>query len=509
MSVLVGGAGETGGIGPVLTATISANTETYTFNPAKVSGYSAGKTTATLIINNGIYLYSNSISTPALTVSGWSTGDTVYIVNNGFIIGRGGDGGKYNPASKGSIAATSGGDAISLANNITLFNNGFIAGGGGGGGASNLGNGGGGGGGAGGGYGGAVVASTGNSNLLAYTVGGPGTVTANIFVQSSNQNLGSGANGSINGTGGGLDSNTAYVSVNGVKLTSPTVANPTVQTSGPRGHNLYVINPSDMSIQSITNFDTAAAGTGNYVNGLLPALQSVAIGKLIALYSYDSCSMDSTTKNYLINNYGDVNVVNSTVPTTWSNQRYSELFISIRGAASGTAVHQITANTLSKATINTTANVVSTGFSTNGTVAPGGVGGTIGNPGANGSIVSSGDSWGSGGGGGRILPGVGGLGGLDGSDIKGLGGSAGGGGGGATGQTSGANGGSGGSSNAQGNDGVAGISAEGGGGGGGWGAAGGKGSIPESLPGNGGKCIVLNGKKVILANPGTLYGAIS
>jgi hypothetical protein len=335
------------------------------------------------------------------------------------------------------------------------------------------------------------------------SVGGSST----IFVQSTNFNLGTGTDGSLTGPGGGLDANSVYIAINGSVITRPPVANTLVATT-PRGHTLYVINPVNMTVVSANNFDTYYAGKSDYPGGLLPALSNVTNGMVVALYSFDACSMDTTTKDYLINNYGDRTVIEPSLPQIWSKQRYSEVFISIKGAAPGTAVHLLTANTLSKALINTTVSVVATGFTPSGSSGAGGLGGSLGQTGTNGTIATNGDTWGSGGGGGRVFPGTGGQGGRDGIDVKGFGGTAGGGGGGATGQTSGANGGSGGSADAVGGNAVQGTSPDGAGGGGGWGASGGNG-CSTSAPGAGGKCVALNGKKIIIANPGVLYGVIS
>lgn len=525
MSVLVGGAGETGGIGPVLSNTISANTETYTFSPSQVPGYIAGNTTATLTINNGVYLYSNSISTPALTVSGWAAGDTVYIVNNGYIIGRGGDGGSYNPTTRSTTKATNGGDAISLQFNATIYNNGFIAGGGGGGGASNF-AGGAGGGGAGGGYGGSVFASAGGTGQSSYTINGTGTVTANIFVQSTSYNYLSPTTGTNSGPGGGLTPESSFVLINGVKLREPTLESGSFFKTG---HNLYVINPANMSLESAKSFNTYTQSKANYPNGLLSALQSVVDGRIVAIYAADAIAMDKETKDYLINNYGDVynptgSGLGSLMYPTYdrlpilgaslgnnSRVRFPELFVSIKGAQPNTAVHIVANTTQGTGIVNTTVNVVSTGFTPSGSTGSGGAGGTIGNAGSDGVVATSGDSFGSGGGGGRILPGVGGQNGISGRDVKGFGGGAGGGGGGGNGAFTGADGGAGGSANAAGSNAVQYQSADGGGGGGGWGAPGGNGTITGGVttPGAGGKCVALNGKRVIFANPGTLYGAVS
>lgn len=80
-------------------------------------------------ISGGVYLSSNSTGTPALTVSGSFPGG-VTLINNGFIIGMGGAGGRgaYN-----TVAGGSGGTALSASSAITITNNGTIGGGGGGG----------------------------------------------------------------------------------------------------------------------------------------------------------------------------------------------------------------------------------------------------------------------------------------------------------------------------------------------------------------------------------------
>ena len=104
--------------------TISANTSNYTFNKCKVTGYVAGKTCATLTINSGIYVYGTSTGTPALIVPAtWTSGDVVKIINNGLIIGMGGNGN-----------SGAGGTALSVAYPISITNNNTVGGGGGGGG---------------------------------------------------------------------------------------------------------------------------------------------------------------------------------------------------------------------------------------------------------------------------------------------------------------------------------------------------------------------------------------
>ena len=104
-------------------------------------------------VDPGVYLWSDSTALPGLTTGtgAWPAG--LNIINQGYIIGKGGTGGKATGQSSGSIG-TPGGPALELHYPATIDNTypaGYIAGGGGGGYGSNQG---GGGGGAGGGNGG-------------------------------------------------------------------------------------------------------------------------------------------------------------------------------------------------------------------------------------------------------------------------------------------------------------------------------------------------------------------
>ena len=160
--------------------TFAANTTETTVNVSTLSGYVAGITDVTIYVSSNVYVYSTNTATPALTISGATAGDTVTIVNNGFIMGKGGDGKNGNGTGVGGA----GGPAISLGSNTYLTNNSYIGGGGGGGGnvdylgaARGMG-----GGGAGGGNGGTVNAYVGGAG------GGPGL---------------SGGNGTNGGGGGG------------------------------------------------------------------------------------------------------------------------------------------------------------------------------------------------------------------------------------------------------------------------------------------------------------------
>ena len=80
-----------------------------------------GTTKATITVNAGVYIWSDSTGTAGLTIDGsWPGG--CFLVNNGYIMGKGGAGGGNN-----------GGPAISLGVSCTITNNSYIAGGGGGG----------------------------------------------------------------------------------------------------------------------------------------------------------------------------------------------------------------------------------------------------------------------------------------------------------------------------------------------------------------------------------------
>lgn len=113
----------------VANLTIAANTANYVLNTAKVTGYAAGKTQVTLTINSGVYIYSVSTGTPALEVdASWATGDTITIVNNGTILGAGGQGGGSNSGGN------PGGTGLQVQKPASINNANRISGGGGGGG---------------------------------------------------------------------------------------------------------------------------------------------------------------------------------------------------------------------------------------------------------------------------------------------------------------------------------------------------------------------------------------
>jgi hypothetical protein len=162
-----------------LSYTFTSSTPNASLNVTSIGGYVSGKSDITITVNGGVYLYATSTGNYGLTLSGGNTGDTVTLVNKGYIMGMGGAGARCS-----SNGAT-GGPALSIGFNTTINNANsaaYIGGGGGGGSGGNYGGGlgAGGGGGAGGGS------------------GGPGAV---IFVGCATGGAG-GAIGAGGGTGG-------------------------------------------------------------------------------------------------------------------------------------------------------------------------------------------------------------------------------------------------------------------------------------------------------------------
>jgi len=134
-----------------------------------------------LTINSGVYIWSDNTSVAALNMGGtYPKGLT--IINNGYIIGRGGNGADslYNSTVYGVTTqnGAAGGPAINLTGPVSIDNtNGYIGGGGGGGGVGTVINifgvyTGGGGGGAGGGLGGKTQVLS--NAVYVQTLNGPG-----------------------------------------------------------------------------------------------------------------------------------------------------------------------------------------------------------------------------------------------------------------------------------------------------------------------------------------------
>lgn len=93
---------------------------------------------AVITISTNTVVGSSSISAHAFTVgSSYPNGTIIRVINNGYIVGRGGNGGlgggRGNGANPGTVG-TAGGPALNAGYPVTVVNNGTIGGGGGGGG---------------------------------------------------------------------------------------------------------------------------------------------------------------------------------------------------------------------------------------------------------------------------------------------------------------------------------------------------------------------------------------
>jgi hypothetical protein len=144
-----GGAVAVGGSNRVaLSYTIAANVVNFDVAVDTLPGYILGKSDITVTVNAGVYASSIIQDRRALRILRASTGDTVKLVNNGYIAGWGGNGGGVETfdvtgCCSGYTASASLPDDGSLAFEystyssapLTIENNGYIGGGGGGGGA--------------------------------------------------------------------------------------------------------------------------------------------------------------------------------------------------------------------------------------------------------------------------------------------------------------------------------------------------------------------------------------
>jgi len=114
--------------------TISSNTSNY--NLFAALGNPTGPVTVDVTINSGVIVSSTSTSNPAFDTGAMPAGSRVIIINNGQIIGKGGNGGNGGSSTPTAGAAGgSAGDAINFQTDVIVDNtNGDIFGGGGGGG---------------------------------------------------------------------------------------------------------------------------------------------------------------------------------------------------------------------------------------------------------------------------------------------------------------------------------------------------------------------------------------
>lgn len=117
--------------------TISSPVANYDIYSNRGPTYDPGKSDITLTIAAPAVVYSSSTGSSSLVVpSAFNPADTVTIVNNGVILGRGGNGGNGNRGydNVGGTNGSSGGPALSVSRPTSINNVNRIAGGGGGGG---------------------------------------------------------------------------------------------------------------------------------------------------------------------------------------------------------------------------------------------------------------------------------------------------------------------------------------------------------------------------------------
>lgn len=244
--------------------------------------YVAGYSDIYLNISNQATIGSTSPSLPSLLVSsvsvtqriGFVNGDTVSIINNGKIIGAGGNGGEgqnWGYSLTSSNNGKTGGDAILLQFPSNIENNGTIAGGGGGGAGGYIGltnqntfdptqpisklfAGGGGGGGAGivaGSYGNGGLGYS-NVNQIYSQVSGSLQTTDLNLISSGALNGANGSNGSTNtGGNGGVSGNGAANGGSGGGLGEPGTSTGPVALFG----------------GTMTQYPPKGGSAGNYING--------------------------------------------------------------------------------------------------------------------------------------------------------------------------------------------------------------------------------------------------
>jgi hypothetical protein len=127
--------------------TISANTANYNLKAAAIAaGWNqTAPLNATVTINSGVYVYSTSTGAYAFqTGVTFPAGTVLRLINNGIILGRGGNGGTGGSAPGGgpivvNTVGAAGGPALLAQQAISVTNNGVISGGGGGGGGGGAG----------------------------------------------------------------------------------------------------------------------------------------------------------------------------------------------------------------------------------------------------------------------------------------------------------------------------------------------------------------------------------
>jgi len=190
-----------GSSGPFLfIRTISSNQVDYNLNTALTAAGWNGLTPviANITIASAVQFTASANTIPAFTVGTLPTGSSVYITNNGYIVGRGGRGvGKGYPTNTSynltAPATANGGVALSVSSLVSIDNaSGTIGGGGGGGGAG------------GGTTADCSCSSCGGVNLIGLGLGGSGAGFGTGGSGYNNWQNNSQYNGAITTSAGGL-----------------------------------------------------------------------------------------------------------------------------------------------------------------------------------------------------------------------------------------------------------------------------------------------------------------
>jgi hypothetical protein len=185
---------------PTFSFTITSHQDRANLRTLALNAGWNGSSAVVATLASGVWIYSATTATAALTIDG-SFPNGVTFINNQYVAGMGGNGGSGN-----SGVGLAGGPALSVSTYVTIYNYGYIAGGGGGGGAGGYGGtntytfSGGGGGGAGGTGLGTSIGGTGGTGLGTTPIAN-GANGGNNYANSGGAGGGAGGSSSA-GTGG-------------------------------------------------------------------------------------------------------------------------------------------------------------------------------------------------------------------------------------------------------------------------------------------------------------------
>lgn len=182
----------------------------------------------------------------------------------------------------------------------------------------------------------------------------PGILTATMWAHASSLDslVANAALPSVRVRGDNLNANIAGFSGRGV-----TFSTGFSDSSGGRGHTLTVYDPATDHVTSApTTYDTYAAGTA----GLVTALSSIPVGRIITLYTNDASMHDAALRDALVPFGG------SGSSLTWASDRVSHAFVGQRGLAPGQAFEAISSAADATGVVNLQAYYSISGLVSNG-----------------------------------------------------------------------------------------------------------------------------------------------